>query len=272
MTARNAAPSSFDLPMRLMGTSKRHAMHALYDFCRRADDAADDSADAEEARKKLMALRAGIYNIYGNPKLQSSDPLKSAIAQYGLQRAHFDSILDGMEMDATGQMLRPTLEALSLYCYRVASCVGLLAIPIFGEAGAAAEKFAIALGHALQLTNILRDIHEDAARGRLYLPQEWLNEEGIGDIAPDGLVAEREAVNRVCAKVANLAERFFLEAEALSRLCSRRHLLPALVMRDIYLEQFLAIGADGNYLNAKPLRLRFWQKLYLGAGALLYLV
>ncbi|HUW81033.1 MAG TPA: squalene/phytoene synthase family protein, partial [Acidocella sp.] len=175
--------TSFYHGMKILPAPRRDAMYAIYAFCRVVDDIADDEGALDARRAALDAWRARIGAVFLG---QTSDPitraLRTAVQTYDLREADFLAIIDGMEMDAGAPIVAPTLETLDLYCDRVASAVGRLSVRIFGDSTAAAQDVAQALGRALQLTNILRDVGEDAARGRLYLPSEYLFEAGI---APD---------------------------------------------------------------------------------------
>lgn len=173
--------SSFYWPVRLLPAPRRRAMTALYAFCRMADDLADDMEDKQEARRLLQDWRDWFD---GMPEASAPDAalaaaLRPLVEQFGAEKAHFQAVLDGVAMDLEGRMLWPPDEALQLYTHRVAGCVGLLSLPLFGCAPAAGRDFALALGDALQYTNILRDVAEDAARGRIYFPREWGEETGL---------------------------------------------------------------------------------------------
>jgi phytoene/squalene synthetase len=262
-------PSSFHMPLRFLAPAKSRAMKILYDFCRAADDAADSGREDTYAYAQLKVLRDQIYLAFSG--LTPYEPLNAVIQKYSLKAGYFYALLDGMGMDISGQMVRPSLETLTLYCYRVAGCVGLLSLPIFGCAGSQAEAFAIALGYALQLTNILRDVKEDAAHGRLYLPIELLEEMGIGHIQPENICEHNEAVQLVCIKLAEKAEEYFSEAEQLSHYCNRRKLLPALLMRDVYYYYLSSMKKQGSFLDAPNPRLGFSYKISIILKAVRYL-
>ena len=167
--------SSFYWPMLLLPRQKRQAMFAIYGFCRVIDDIADEPGDPDEKRRALQSWRNEIRALYsgyaGTGALGRA--LHAAIYSYDLPRSEFDALIDGMAMDIPangrpgGAALAPERETLRLYCRRVAGAVGLLAIRVFDRADPDTESFALALGEALQLTNILRDLEEDADIGRL---------------------------------------------------------------------------------------------------------
>ena len=183
-------------------------MYGIYAFCRVVDDIADEEGALEAKRAALDVWRRWINGVFLG---QSFDPvtrvLRNAVQTYDLREADFLAVIDGMEMDAGEPIIAPDLATLDLYCDRVASAVGRLSVRIFGDASTAAQDVAYALGRALQLTNILRDVGEDAERGRVYLPQEYLHEAGI--LAEPGAVLASAALPGVCARVADMAEQEF---------------------------------------------------------------
>ncbi|HTZ34907.1 MAG TPA: squalene/phytoene synthase family protein, partial [Stellaceae bacterium] len=180
-----AAGTSFYWAMRLLPRERREAMYAVYAFCREIDDIADDWPAAERAAG-LATWRDEIEALYGGgrPRHLVARALQQPVARFALRKGDFHDLIAGMEMDAAADIRAPDLATLDLYCARVASAVGHLSVSIFGDPGAAAHEVADALGRALQLTNILRDLDEDAARGRLYLPRELLDRHGIRDLEP----------------------------------------------------------------------------------------
>ncbi len=203
---KKASGSSFYLAMRLMPPAERDAMFAIYAFCRKVDDIADDGVGTrEERRRKLDLWRDDIAGLYRGEAAGQAQFLAASVARYGLRQEDFNTILDGMAMDVAEDIVAPSLATLDLYCDRVASAVGRLSIKIFGMDEAPGFALAHHLGRALQLTNILRDIDEDADIGRLYLPREYL-EEGhcCASLDPRGVVARPE-IDAVCRKVAALA-------------------------------------------------------------------
>ncbi len=209
--------SSFYWPMRLLPASKRAAMFAIYAFCRQIDDIADEPGEPADKRAALDAWRQDIRGLYSGKAPAGPLPaaLKGAIDRYGLPRGEFEALIDGMAMDVGGPdgggLRGPDLPTLRLYCRRVAGAVGLLAIRVFDRADPATESFALALGEALQLTNILRDLAEDATLGRLYLPGELLQAAGIATRLPDEALAHPR-LGEACEALADLAEARFAEA------------------------------------------------------------
>jgi phytoene synthase len=225
-----AAGSSFYWAMRILPPARRQAMFAIYAFCRVVDDIADGDAPDVEKRRQLAEWRTEIGRIYdGTPVHPVARALVRPTQTYGLRKEDFLAVIDGMEMDVGVGIRAPGLDDLDLYCRRVAGAVGLLSIRAFGAGGPKAEEFAIALGSALQLTNILRDIKEDAAIGRLYLPFELLRKYGIVSVDPDEVLAH-PALPAVCDDLARIACGCFDRAEKALAECDRQTLRPAVVM------------------------------------------
>jgi phytoene synthase len=228
-----AAGTSFYWAMRVLPEARRDAMFAIYAFCREVDDIADGSATPEVKRRDLDAWRREIDAIFaGQPHSTTGRVLLEPTRAFDLRRADFLAVIDGMEMDAA-DIRAPSLAELDLYCDRVASAVGRLSVRAFGVATEAADRVAYALGRALQLTNILRDLAEDGARGRLYLPRELLEAEGITATDPAAVV-RHPALPKVCAALAAIAEQRFREARAAMRACPRRPMRPAAAMGAVY--------------------------------------
>jgi squalene synthase HpnD len=258
-----AAGTSFYWAMRILPPPRRAAMFAIYAFCREVDDIADDEADPARRAAGLAAWRAEIDAIYaGRPSHVIAHALAPAVEAYRLRREDFLAIIDGMEMDAVADIRAPALAELDLYCARVASAVGHLSVHAFGDASPAAHRVADSLGRALQLTNILRDVAEDAARGRLYLPRELLQAHGIATSEPQAVLREAK-LPLVCRDLARIAERHYHDAAAAMAECSRRAMRPAAIMRAIYhatLDRLVA--ADWRDLE-RPVRTPTAKKLWL---------
>jgi phytoene synthase len=210
---KRASSSSFYIAMRLMPAEERDAMFAIYAFCRKADDIADDGIGTRaERHEKLEGWRRDLRALYEGCVAPQVRFLAPAVARYGLRLQDFLSVLDGMDMDVAEDIVAPDLATLDLYCDRVASAVGRLSIKIFGMEDGPGFDLAHHLGRALQLTNILRDIDEDAAIGRLYLPREYLEEmDCCRQMDPAAIVAKPE-IDAVCRKVAGLAHHHYDEA------------------------------------------------------------
>jgi presqualene diphosphate synthase len=211
---KKASGSSFYTAMRLMPARERDAMFAIYAFCRKVDDIADDGVGTRpERHEKLQGWRADLDALYaGNPTAQVAF-LAPAVAQFALRKEDFLTILDGMDMDVTEDIVAPDLPTLDLYCERVASAVGRLSIKIFGMEEGPGFELAHHLGRALQLTNILRDIDEDAGIGRLYLPREYLFAAGFKSLDPRMVVSDPK-IDTVCRQVAAMAHQHYDKAQS----------------------------------------------------------
>lgn len=253
--------TSFGWAMRLLPARRRDAMFAVYAFCREVDDIADGDDSRTCKETALAGWRAEIGRLYdGRPGSQTAAALAGPITEFDLERDAFLAVIDGMEMDAAERMCAPTWDELELYCARVAGAVGLLSVRVFGDAGPAAREVALKLGEALQLTNILRDVAEDAERGRLYLPREELDAAGIAarDLAQ---VLADPRLPEVCEHVAGRARQRFGEARAALALCSRRAMRPAIVMMEVYARVLDRLCARGWRRLADPVGLSRLEKL-----------
>ena len=240
-----AAGTSFYWAMRLLPRHRREGMYAIYAFSREVDDIADGDSPAECKLAELARWHDEIEALYeGRPRHLVARALSRPVQRYALRKEDFLAILAGMEMDARGDIRAPDLAALDLYCARVASAVGHLSVHIFGDPGHAAHAVAEALGRALQLTNILRDLAEDAARGRLYLPREILDRHGIRGTHPETIL-RHPALPAACRDVAAIAEAHFRDAERAMAQCSRRAMRPAAVMAAIYRATLSALQRSG---------------------------
>ncbi len=229
-----AAGTSFYWAMRLLPRDRRNGMYAIYAFCREVDDIADGDRPVEHKLAALAGWREEIEALYdGRPRHLMARALSGPVRSYRLRREDFVAILAGMEMDARGDIRAPDLATLDLYCARVASAVGHLSVHIFGDSSDPAHAVAELLGRALQLTNILRDLAEDAARRRLYLPREILERHGMRSTEP-AAVLRHPALPAACRDVATIAESHFREAARAMEQCSRRAMRPAAVMAALY--------------------------------------
>jgi phytoene synthase len=239
------AGSSFYWAMRLLSRAKSDALFAIYAFCRDVDDIADGNAPSADKRLALAEWRRRIEDLFAGV---AADPINRAllpaVTRFGLKRTDFEAVIDGMEMDAAGPMVAPSLETLDLYCDRVASAVGRLCVCVFGEPGANGIAVARHLGRALQLTNILRDVAEDAAIGRLYLPSELLAARGILVTTPRDMI-RHPFIDRVVADLGVRATQAFSESEAALAQCDPRAMRPAVVMMRVYHHTLERLRADG---------------------------
>jgi phytoene synthase len=196
-------------------------MYAIYAFCREVDDIADDQRENRAARAaELDRWRAAIDALYAGGDPGRAVYLAEGVRRFGLARADFEAVIDGMAMDVARDVRWPSAAELDLYCDRVASAVGRLSVRVFGMDEKSGTALAHHLGRALQLTNILRDIDEDAAIGRVYLPQEALEAMGIALTTPDEVIADPR-IDIVARELARKAHGHFAEANAL--LAARPH-------------------------------------------------
>jgi len=228
-----ASGSSFYAAMRILPPAQREAMFQIYSFCRKVDDIADSDAPREERLAALQQWRDDIDALYeGNPPPRLSDYVAS-VKKFDLQREDFLAIVDGMEMDVPQDIRAPDMATLDLYCDRVASAVGRLSVNVFGMPREDGILLAHHLGRALQLTNILRDIDEDASLGRLYLPRENLFHAGITSNDPAKVVADR-ALPKACLGLAERAKMHFARADEVMKRNSRRAVRAPRIMGKYY--------------------------------------
>ena len=206
-----ASGSSFYTAMRILPRAQREAMFEIYSFCRLVDDVADSTAPHAERRPQLAEWRQRIEAIYaGTSAVRSAGARAGGRATSSSQKEDFLAVIDGMDMDAAEDIRAPDWAKLDLYCDRVASAVGRLSVRVFGMAENDGIALAHHLGRALQLTNILRDIDEDAEIGRLYLPAEELRKAGIDSTDPERTVlSQAPGLGQVCDAVARARARSF---------------------------------------------------------------
>ncbi len=256
--------TSFGLGMRILPRERREAMYAIYAFCREIDDIADEDGTPQEKHAALDAWRTEIDALYdGRATMPTAVALAPAIATYGLDKQEFILLIEGMEMDADGPIQAPDMDTLLAYCRRVAGAVGMLSMPVFGApAGAASDRFALALGDALQLTNILRDVRTDAAIDRLYLPKELLLKHGIYGTDPH-TVAHHPQVTAVSKELGETARARFDEARTAIRDLDWRVLRPALLMWGMYEVTLSRLEARGFALDNGPVKLSTFEKLFI---------
>jgi phytoene synthase len=258
------AGSSFYTAMRLMPKVEREAMFAIYMFCRLVDDIADDGTRARPARAAALAeWRRDLDALYAGQPAGQAGFLQGPVQAFGLKQADFLDVIHGMEMDVAADIRAPDMPTLGLYCDRVAVAVGRLSTRVFGMEEAPGGELAHHLGRALQLTNILRDLDEDAAVGRLYLPRELLVQAGIESTEPDAVIGDSR-VDGACRALAAQALDHFKAADRLLRSRPRGRLLAPRLMGAVYralLDRMLAEGW------APPRR-----RVRIGKPHLLYLI
>jgi 15-cis-phytoene synthase len=278
-TITRKSASNLAMAFVLLPRAKRDAMSSLYAFCREVDDVADDEMVAVAARRaQLAAWREDVRRACGTelPQFPVNRELQSVIHQYHLPFEHFDALLQGVEMDLEVKRYGD-YDALELYCYRVASVVGLLSIEVFGYQDPACRQYAVFLGKALQLTNILRDVQSDAKRDRIYLP---LSELARFKVAPEEIL-RLEYSNRfgeLARSVAERARSFYRQASATLPAMDRRSMIAAELMGAVYwrllrkleAKNFDVFGPERTRLSGAQkalLILGTWCRFMSGVGA-----
>ena len=258
----SASGSSFSISFRFLSDERRRAITALYAFCREVDDVVDECKEGSVARQKLIWWRAEVVRLYhDSPQHPVTLALKPFIDEFELAEEHFIEIIDGMEMDLDRNRYT-TFSELSLYCYRAASVVGLLAAAIFGFEDRHTLKYAHNLGMAFQLTNILRDVAEDAERNRIYLPADEMERFGVSEA--DILEGRETAqMKQLFAHQAERAEGFYQKAMAELPEVDRYRQLSGLVMSAVYHATLKAIVARDYPVMRGRVRLPTWRKLLL---------
>jgi presqualene diphosphate synthase len=272
MTAKTALPqptaaprasgSSFYAAMRLLPPGQREAMFEIYAFCRAVDDIADGNGPRELRLDQLQQWRNEIDALYADNPPPHLRNIACAVENFDLAREDFIAVIDGMEMDVTSTIRAPDLATLDLYCDRVASGVGRLSVRIFGMERESGHALAHHLGRALQLTNILRDLDEDAAMGRLYIPREALNTAGITSSDPAEVLSDQRLAV-ACAAVVAGAQHHFAASEAIMA-CSPSHVIrtPRLMTATYrnLLDRLVARGWDAPRTRV---RLSRWQLVWI---------
>jgi phytoene synthase len=276
-TITRKSASNLALAFVLLPKAKRDGMSALYAFCREVDDVADnESLPVPQRREQLAAWRADVRRACGleTPQFPVNRELQPVIRQYHLPPEHFDALLQGVEMDLDIKRYE-NYEQLELYCYRVASVVGLLSIEVFGYQDPACRAYAVHLGKALQLTNILRDVRSDAERGRIYLP---LSELARFKVSPEEILRLEYSPRffELANSVAQRARHFYRLARETLPAADRRSMVAAGLMGSVYWrllrklerQRFDVFGPELTRLNKGQktlLILRSWLRFVSGA-------
>lgn len=237
--------SSFYAGMRMLPPAEREAMYAVYAFCRVVDDIADDQAgDPAGRHQALENWRDAIDRLYDGGDPGPALLVRDAVERFELARQDFHDVIDGMAMDVAADIRWPDAATLDLYCDRVASAVGRLSVRIFGMERAIGIDLAHHLGRALQLTNILRDIDEDAAIGRVYLPAEHLTAAGIALDTPQHIAADPR-IDTAVRPLAALANTHYRAAEAILAARPAGHLIAPRMMAAVYAKILRRMEAEG---------------------------
>jgi 15-cis-phytoene synthase len=257
-----ASGSSFYYSFLFLPEARRRAITALYAFCREVDDVVDETSDAGLARTKIAWWRQEVAQIYhGRPQHPVARALSDVVEPFELEESRLQEILDGMEMDLDYNAY-PDFEALKVYCHRVAGVVGILAARIFGYTDPRTLDYAADLGLAFQLTNIIRDVGEDARRGRIYLPLHELAQFGVTseDIAHSRETERfRELMEFQISRAQSYYEQAFSKLPAADRKAQRA----GLVMAAIYRALLEEIRADGSRVLTRRTALTPVRKLWI---------
>ncbi|WP_018949367.1 presqualene diphosphate synthase HpnD [Thioalkalivibrio sp. ALMg11] len=254
--------SSFYYAFRFLEPDRRRAITALYAFCREVDDIVDEVSEESIARTKLDWWRQEVERLFtGEPRHPITQALQPHIAAFDLGREYFDEIIDGMQMDLDYDSY-PDFTTLSLYCYRAASVVGILSAHIFGYSDRRTLKYAHDLGMALQLTNILRDVHEDAMRGRVYIPMDELGKHGVKPEEFQVNITD-DRHRALFAEQAERAQRYYDRAEEHLPDADRYAQRPGLIMAAIYRTLLDEITDDGYRVLEHRVRLTPIRKLWI---------
>ena len=263
-TQSQASGSSFYAAMRLLPPAERAAMFAVYGFCRVVDDIADEPGPTTAERRVLLdGWRADIAALFAGSPPERARYLAEPIERFGLRQSDFLAIVDGMQMDVEGPIRAPDYLTLDLYADRVASAVGRLSVRIFGMPDAPGLALAHHLGRALQLTNILRDLDEDAGMGRLYLPAEALAAAGIATTDPEAAIADPR-IDAACRWVAAKARAHYRQAGAVLKARPAGRIRSPRLMREVYEEILRGMEAEGW---APPRR-----RVKIGKGRLAWII
>ena len=258
--------SSFYYAFNLLPASQRYAMNTLYAFCRKTDDIVDendfpDSVKYENLRKWRLELEKGLN---GNSSFQLLNSLSKIITQFNIPSEPFFELIKGMEMDIQ-QSRYPTIDDLLEYCYRVAATVGLMSIEIFGYKNISTKKFAINLGYALQLTNILRDVKKDAQIGRIYLPQEDLKRFNYSEEELFRNVYNQNFVNLMNFE-AERAKGYFEKANKYLDINDKPSLFAARAMQHIYFNLLRKMEAKNFNVFSDEIKIAKSEKVAIAIG------
>ena len=257
-----ASGSSFYYSFLFLPTHRRRAITALYAFCREVDDVVDECSDPHLAATKLAWWRQEVTRIYtGTPEHPVGQALQKILPEFTLPQEQLQEIIDGMEMDLT-QTRYLDFKALSLYCYRVASVVGLLAAEIFGYQDRQTQKYAYNLGMAFQLTNIIRDVGEDARRGRVYLPIDELQRFNV-PVADIVNARYGDSFRQLMEFQIERAETYYAQAMQELPAIDRKTQRPGLVMAAIYRTLLDEIKRDGCLVLDRRTSLTPLRKLWI---------
>ena len=258
-----ASGTSFYWAMRSLPPEKRQAMFAVYAFCRQVDDIADEPGEMDEAAGAGRVAKGDRGSLRRHRWGPITTALLGPVERFALRKEDFLAVIDGMEMDAAECIRIVDCNELHLYCDRVACAVGRLSVRIFGVPQPTGDLLASALGQALQLTNILRDLKEDARRDRLYLPGDLLRKYGVCVGSDANAMLRNTAIADICEELAGMAALKFEEASALVAQCDRGQVRPALIMMEVYRRTFERLNGRGWRRWAEPIAVPSAEKLWI---------
>lgn len=255
--------TSFLWGMRVLPAERRRAMYAIYAFCREVDDVADEPGETAEKKRGLAAWREEIARLYaGKPEWLTTRALRQPVQRFDLPRDEFLAVIEGVEIDAAPTVRMQTLEDLLSYCRKVAGAVGMLSIHAFGVPRDPGYQIAETLGNAVQLTNVLRDVKEDAAIERLYVPLEMVRRHGVAEGSP-GAVFIQPGFAAACAELAELARDHYARTDRLLAQLGWRQMRPIVLMMAVYRETLRRLEERGWTRIDRPVRLTRARKLWL---------
>jgi phytoene synthase len=255
------AHSNFFLPMLCLPRERRQALLTVYAFCRHTDDIVDQTNGADVVRRLdewATGFRKAVRGHLSHPILSAT---ASVATRFSIPVIHFEELIEGVRRDALGIPFETDAE-LKDYCRLVAGSVGLMAIRIMGAQSRMAQEFAVRLGEALQLTNILRDFCEDRRMGRVYFPNRLLHQHGL-DTQSILFTTDEKALVALLESVCDHVEGLYGDALRLYRQCHTRYLLPALCMHRIYYAIFCEIRCEPRRVLSERVRLSAWDRLKL---------
>lgn len=262
--------TSFYWAIRFLPKKKREAMFAVYAFCRRVDDIADGDHSAADKLAQLNMWRMKIDNLYSqNPTDSITKALAQPIVNFRLNKQDFIAVIDGMATDSVDELRIPNQAALDKYCDQVACAVGRISNDIFGIKSETGKKLAKSLGEALQLTNILRDIHEDSSRNRVYIPRETLIRYG-NDKTLISEILEHPGLAQACNDLAKLNMEKFQQAKIIVKECNPKLIRPALIMMKIYYHIFVLLRRRGWQSYKIPIKISRIYKLWIVMRVLIF--
>ena len=255
--------TSFLWSMKVISPERRRAMYAIYAFCREVDDIADNPGGIAVRKQALQEWRHEVARLYaGSPRLPTARALNDVIRRFDLPQEEFLSIIEGMETDVADSVRMTRLEDLLAYCRKVAGAVGMLVIHTFGVPGHPGPQMAQAMGNAFQLTNILRDLEEDARLKRLYVPGEILARHGVEVGSPHDAL-HHPGFPAACAELASLARRYYAQSERLLGELGYRRVRPLVAMMKVYCEILDLLERRGWENVHIPVRLTLARKMWL---------